>query len=48
MKLILNSVRYRGRNRNLNYKPDPNIVIPGNSELKIMKAENKKHRKILM
>jgi len=43
MKLILNSVRYRGRNRKLDYKLDPDIVIPGDRELKIMKKQLKKY-----
>ncbi len=48
MKLILNSVRYRGRNRKLDFSPDPNIVISGNRELKIMKTQKKKYGKTLM
>ncbi len=47
MKLILNAVRYRGRSRKLDFTPDPNIVIPGNKELQIMKNQKKKHGKIL-
>ncbi len=43
MKLILNSVKYRGRKRNLNFEVDPEIVIPGNRELKIMKKEKKQY-----
>ena len=43
MKLILNSVRYRGRNRKLDYKLNPDIVIPGDRELKIMKKQLKKY-----
>lgn len=41
MKLILNSVKYRGRARRLNFKVDPSIVISGNRELKIMKKQKK-------
>ena len=48
MKLILNSVRYRGRNRQLDFSPDPNIVISGNRELKIMKNQKKKYGKTIM
>jgi len=48
MKLILNSVRYRGRNRKLDFSLDPDIVISGNRELKIMKNQKKKYGKILM
>ena len=42
MKLILNSVKYRGRSRTLNFSIDPKIVIPGDKELKIMKKQAKK------
>lgn len=42
MKLILNSIKYRGRSRTLNFKLDPQIVIPGNVELKTMLEEKKK------
>ncbi len=42
MKLILSSVKYLGRSRSLDFKPDPDVVIPGNRELKIMKAQQKK------
>ncbi len=43
MKLILNTVRYQGRSRSLDFTPDPNIVIPGDIELKNMKLEQKKY-----
>ncbi|WP_228721370.1 MULTISPECIES: polyphosphate kinase 2 [Desulfosediminicola] len=43
MKLILNSVKYRGKSRSLNFKLDPDIVIPGNVELKRMMAEKKQY-----
>lgn len=42
MKLILSSIKYRGRSRTLNFKLDPRIVIPGNVELKNMLEEKKK------
>jgi polyphosphate kinase 2 len=48
MKLILNSVRYRGRNRKLDYNLDPDIVIPGDREMKIMKKQRKKYGKSLV
>ncbi len=41
MKLILSAVKYRGRSRSLNFDIDPDTVIPGNRELKIMKKEQK-------
>ncbi|MGB3211321.1 MAG: polyphosphate kinase 2 [Desulforhopalus sp.] len=47
MKLILRSVRYRGRSRNLNFDPDPEIVVPGNVELIRMKNQIKKYGKPL-
>lgn len=47
MKLILNSVRYRGRKRSLNFKPKPDIVVPGNIELKRMKSQAKQYGKPL-
>ena len=47
MKVILNAVRYRGRKRKLDFSPDPNIVIPGDRELKIMKEQRKKYGKSL-
>lgn len=42
MKLILNSVRYVGRSRTLNFDLDPEVVIPGDTELKNMAKEKKK------
>jgi polyphosphate kinase 2 len=48
MKVILNVVRYRGRNRRLNYTPDPEIVIAGNKELKMMRMQQKKYGKSLV
>ena len=47
MKLILNSVRYKGRSRKLNFTTDPAIVIPGDKELKLMKKQLKKFGKSL-
>ena len=47
MKLILNSVRYQGRSRKLNFTTDPAIVIPGDKELKLMKKQLKKFGKSL-
>ncbi|UCH23968.1 MAG: polyphosphate kinase 2 [Deltaproteobacteria bacterium] len=48
MKLILNAVRYRGRNRKLDFTLDPDIVIPGNKELKLMKKQQKKSGRSLV
>jgi polyphosphate kinase 2 len=47
MKVILNSVRYKGRSRKLDFIPDPNIVIPGDKELKEMKKQRKKYGRFL-
>ena len=47
MKVILNSVPYKGRSRKLDFIPDPNIVIPGNKELKEMKKQRKKYGRFL-
>lgn len=43
MKLILSSVKYRGRSRSLDFTPDSSIVIRGDMELKNMKMEQKKY-----
>ena len=42
IKLILSSVKYRGRSKQLDYTVDPEIVIPGDVEVKRMKAHKKK------
>lgn len=47
LKLILNSLRYRGRNKKLNYKLDPKIVISGEKEVKLMKKDRIKHGKFV-
>jgi polyphosphate kinase 2 len=47
MKLILNSVPYR-KNRELNLDLDPEIVIPGDKELKMMKKQERKYGKSLV
>ena len=41
MKLILNSVRYVGRSKSLDFRLDPDVVIPGDVELKNMTREKK-------
>ncbi len=48
MKLILNSVRYKGRSRKLDLTLDPTIVIPGKKELKEMKTQRKKYGRSLV
>jgi len=47
MKLILNSVKYRGRARLLNFKMSPKVVIPGDIEYKNMTKEKKKYGEAL-
>ncbi len=47
MKVILNTARYRGRSRTLDFLMDTDIVIPGDKELKIMIKQQKKHGKSL-
>jgi polyphosphate kinase 2 len=44
-KIILNAVRYIGRRRKLNFNLDPEIVIPGDKEVKIMKKNWRKYGK---
>lgn len=39
IKVILNSVPYEGRNPDLDYVPDPEIVISGSRELEMMEAQ---------
>ncbi len=48
MKLILNSVRYRRRNRKLDFKLDPEVVVPGDMEITLMKKQLKKYGKSLV
>lgn len=48
MKLILNSVPYKGRSRELEFTLDPSIVIPGDKELRTMKKQLKKYGKSLV
>ena len=45
LKLILNSVRYRGRSRTMDFTTNPNVIVPGNVEYKRMKKERKKFGK---
>jgi polyphosphate kinase 2 (PPK2 family) len=39
IKLILNRIKYRGRSRTLDLKPDPSVVINGDRELKLMEKQ---------
>ncbi len=47
IKLILNTVKYHGRCRSLDFKPGKKIIVPGNVELMNMKKERKKFGKFL-
>ena len=48
MKLILSSVKYRGRRRSLDYEADPAVVVSGNIELQRMKTQIKEYGKPLL
>lgn len=47
MKVILSASPYRGRSRTLDFTPDKRIVIPGDLELRRMRAQKKKHGKFI-
>ncbi len=47
MRLILSSAKYNGRSRTLQFKPDSQIVVPGNKELKAMEKQRKKFGRFL-
>jgi len=47
LKIILNAVRYRGRNRTLDMEIDLNIVLPAKKEIKIMKKQKLKYGKYI-
>ncbi|MEV6300587.1 polyphosphate kinase 2 [Actinoplanes sp. NPDC051861] len=42
MKVILNAVDYKGRDPELDFTPDPGIVVPGVEEIAAMEAERRK------
>lgn len=44
-KIILSTVRYIGRSRKLDFNMDPEIAIPGDKEVKIMKKNWRKYGK---
>jgi polyphosphate kinase 2 len=41
MKVILNAVDYKGHDRDLNFTPDPAIVVPGAEEVALMEAQRR-------
>jgi polyphosphate kinase len=47
MKVILKSVRYRGRGRKLDFSIDSNVVISGKKEIQKMKKQKMKHGKYI-
>jgi len=47
IKLILNSVRYRYRDRKLDFSIDRNTVLSANREIKLMKKDRKKYGKFI-
>ena len=47
IKLILRQIKYTGRSRTLDFTPDPDIVIRGDRELKIMQKQKRKHGKFV-
>ena len=47
LKLILKLNAYRGRSRSIDFEPDPDVVIPGDEELRIMQNQRKKHGRFL-
>jgi polyphosphate kinase 2 len=47
IKLILRQIKYTGRSRTLDFAPNPDIVIRGDRELKIMQKQKRKHGKFI-
>jgi hypothetical protein len=47
IKLILNQIKYAGRSRTLDFTPNPDIVIRGDRELKIMQKQKRKLGKFI-
>ena len=47
IKLILNQIKYTGRSRTLDFTPNPDIVITGDRELKIMQKQKRKTGKFV-
>jgi polyphosphate kinase 2 len=45
MKVILNAVDYKGRDPDLNFTPDPRIVVPGPEEVALMREERRRKGK---
>ena len=47
IKVILSHIKYQGRRRSLDFDPNPDIVLSGDAELKLMRKQKKKHGKFL-
>ncbi len=47
MKLILNTVRYRGRSRSLDFTLDADVVVRGDREVRIMERQRRRYGKFL-
>jgi len=47
MKLLLNSVKYRGRSRTLDFKLNEEVVITGERELRNMEKQRRKHGRLI-
>jgi polyphosphate kinase len=45
MKVILNAIDYKGRDPNLDFAPDPQIVVPGAQEMALMRDQRRKSGK---
>ncbi len=43
IKLILSQIRYTGRSRTLDFTPNPEVVISGDRELRLMEKQKRKH-----
>jgi len=39
VKVVLNSVKYEGRDRGLDFVPESNIVVSGAREIELMEAQ---------
>jgi len=47
MKLILNSIRYMGRSRSLDFEYNDDVLITGERELSIMEKQRRKHGRFI-
>ncbi len=47
IKLILKLIPYRGRSRKLSFDLDPEVVIPGDEEIRLMRRQRRRHGRFL-